>query len=293
MSDGLLHEESPMYSFDLESFTKKYLRGDVRNLAKLSLGWMQVLPHQYDFPLMDHMDCDDTDFSWEIYNRIWGIERMPESPPLDIGMIQPEWRGDTINSFRTLFGYEITESCVGGDCIVGFKGLRRFGVEKELYDKVHEFWYTYHCIGNFIPLPNARVGNKTINTFRTTWHDYFDAFLENLHSCLVYGGQTWIEGKASLPALIHENSFFWDEYRGKEGWEKFITNFLLEGYCDEYLRPKKLYAGFWHWQHHVSRSDYVRACHEYIDVATANIHTRGERMMEIVSRTMPSGAVDS
>lgn len=43
----------------------------------------------------------------------------------------------------------------------------------------------------------------------------------------------------------------------------------------------------------VKRVEYVKACHEYIDVATANIHTRGERMMEIVSRTMPSDKTDS
>ena len=86
----LLNERIPMYCFDLESFTKKFLNGDIRNLAKLSLGWMHVLPHQYDFLLMDHMDCDDTNLSWEIYNRIWGLERMPESPPLDMGMPQPE-----------------------------------------------------------------------------------------------------------------------------------------------------------------------------------------------------------
>ena len=191
-----------IYSFDLEAFANKYLQGDVRNLAKLSFGLMQVLPHQYDFALMDHMDCDDTNLSWEIYNRIWSLERMPESPPLEVGMVQPQWRGDTINSFRTLFGHEIIVPCVGGDGIVGFKGLRRFGVEKELFDKVHEFWYTYHCIGNFIPFPNAKVGNKTINTYRTTWHDYFDLFLENLYSCLVYG-----KAASELSRQIREDDF--------------------------------------------------------------------------------------
>ena len=284
----MMEKRIDVYSFDLETFTDEYLHGDIRSLAKLSLWQMQVLPQQYGFALMDHMDCDDTNLAWEIYHRIWGLVRMPEPPPILTGMPLSEWRGDTINSFRTLFGHEISVPSTGDDGIVGFKGLRRYGVEEELFDKVHEFFYTYHCIGNFIPFPNAKVGNKTINTFRTVWHDYFDIFLENLHSCLVDGGQPWEEGAASLPALIEKNSFFWDEYRGKEGWEKFVTTFLLEDYCDEHFRPKKLYAGLWHWQHHVSRADYVKACHEYIDVATANIHTRGERMMEIVSRTLPS-----
>lgn len=48
-------------------------------------------------------------------NVIGGLERMPESPPFEEGIVQPCWRGDTMNSSRTLFGREIVELCVGGD----------------------------------------------------------------------------------------------------------------------------------------------------------------------------------
>jgi len=280
------------YSFDIEAFAEKHLGGDVRNLAGLSFSTMRIVPQQYDFALMDCMDCDETDLAWEVYNRVWGVERMPESPPLDVGMVQPEWRGDTMNSFRTLFGHEILPDDIGvtgGDGVVGFKGLRRFGVEKELFDKVHEFWYTYHSIGNFIPMPNAKSCGKTINTYRIVWHDYFDAFLYNLHACLIGNVPVVNDNKPSLPKLVETNSFFWDEYRGKDGWERFVHTFLLEGYCDENLRPKKLYAGMWHWQRNVSRADYVKACHEYIDTATELIMARGVRMMEIVKRGESKG----
>jgi hypothetical protein len=275
------------YSFDLESFADRNLGGDVRNLAGLSFTTMRVVPQQYDFALMDHMDCDDTDLAWEVYNRVWGLERSPESPPVPTGWTHMLFRGDTMNSFRTLFGHEIIpkDICVtGGDGVQGFKGLRRFGVDEELFDKVHEFWYTYHSIGNFLPLPNAKVCGKTINTYRTVWYDYFDAFLGNLHACLTGDVEVSDNGRPSLPKLVEANSFFWDRYRGEDGWESFVREFMLEGYCDGYLRPRKLYRGMWHWQHNVSRADYVKACHEYIDTATSLIAERGVRMMAVAAR---------
>ena len=275
-----------MYSFNLEAFTSQYLDGDVRNLAALSLTAMKVKPRQYGFATKDHLDCDDTNLSWEIYNRVWGLERMPASSPNAGGWANMNFRGDTMYSFRSLLGREITVEDGDEITVQGFKGLRRFGVENELFDKANEFWHTYHCIGNFIPFPNIKVGRRTINTFRTTWHDYFDVFLENLQSCLMHGNKFPSEGDVSLPKLVEANSFFWNKYRGKDGWERFISEFLLEDYCDEFFRPKKLYAGLWYWKRNVSRADYIKACHEYIDTASELIRSRGKRMMEMVARTL-------
>ncbi len=275
-----------MYSFDLETFTRNHLDGDVRNLATLSLGEMQVLPQQYDFALRDNLDNDETNLAWEVYHRVWGLERMPETPPLSPEEPQPTFRGDTINSFRTLFGREITLPSTGGDEIIGFQGLRRFDAEDELFEKVRDFWYTYTCIGNFIPFPNVKDCGVTINTYRPVWHDYFDAFLENLHQCLVGSTNPAPDAKASLPKLINRNSFFWNEYRGPDGWKAFITKFMLEDYCDADLLPKRLYSRLWHWKRTLSRADYIAACHQYIDTATPLILSRGKRMMSAVNASM-------
>ena len=275
-----------MYSFDLEAFIRKYLDGDIRNLTDLSLTAMKVSPQKYGFATTDHLDCDDTNLAWEIYNRIWGLRRTPESSPSTGGWVCMNFRGDTMNSFRSLFGREIIVRNDDGIEVQGFRGLRRFGAEDELFNKACKFWYTYHCIGNFIPFPNIKVGKRTINTFRTTWHDYFDVFLENLRPCLLHDSTSPEEDDVSLPKLVAANSFFWDKYRGKDGWERFISEFLLEDYCDEFFRPKRLYSGLWYWKRNVSRSDYIKACHEYIDTASELILSRGKRMMKRVSRTL-------
>ena len=58
----------------------------------------------------------------------------------------------------------------------------------------------------------------------------------------------------------------------------------IEDYCDANLLPKRIHRGLWHWHRGVSRNDYVRACHEYIQTATELIDRRGKRMMREVVR---------
>ena len=274
-----------VYAFDLEGFAARHLGGNLEALAELSLGTIRALPLVYGFDTLDAADCDDTNLAWEVYYRLWGIERVRESPlasPNDPKYKCEQWmRGDTMNSFRTLFGREIEDDVSAPDSIVGFNGLRRFGVEEELFKMAHEFWYTYHRIGSFLPLPNAKCGGKTMNTCRTAWHDYFDQFLTALHECLL--GTT--RANPMLMGLVDTNAFFWDEYRGEVGWRRYVEKFMLEDYCDANLLPKRIHRGLWHWHRGVSRNDYVRACREYIQTATELINRRGKRMMcEVVRR---------
>ena len=135
------------YTFDLEGFAARHLAGDVEKLAELSLGEIQVLPLVYGFSTLDSADCDDTNLAWEVYYRLWGVERFRKSPVESSDRTEckdEQWmRGDTMNSFRTLFGREIVGDGSDSGRVVGFKGLRRFGVEDELSENVREFWYTY------------------------------------------------------------------------------------------------------------------------------------------------------
>lgn len=267
------------YSFDLDSFVRDHLQGDWRSLADLSLTEMQYSPHLYGFPL-DFKDCDETGFMWEIYNRIWGLERMSESPPMEGGTAPRIWRGDTINSFRTMFGSEIVYGAdhAGGSGVVGFKGLRRNGVEEELFQKTHGFWCTYSLIGNFLPLPNVKCFNRTMNTYRTVWHDYFDRFLTELRRCLVQGVDAMPKNVPTIDGLVERNAFFWDSYGGRDGWERYVREFMLEDYCHDDYTPKRLYDNMWHWKKSLSREEYAKACHSYIDTAGELIRRRSVRM---------------
>ena len=276
------------YTFDIDDFAARHLGGDVERLAELSLGTIQAQPQVYGTSVLGGDDCDDTNLAWEVYHRLWGVERFRKSLAASPDATEcrgEQWmRGDTMNSFRTLFGREIAGDGSDSGRVVGFKGLRRFGVEDELFEQAREFWYTYHRIGNFLPLPNLKCGGKTMNTYRTFWHDYFDWFLLALRRCLL--GK--LRADAMLMRLVHENMFFWEEFLGEDGWRRYVEKFMLEDYCNGRLVPKRLYSGIWHWQRDVSRDEYVHACREYIRKATKLIDRRGKRMMhEIAMQNRP------
>lgn len=91
------------------------------------------------------------------------------------------FRGDTMNSFGSLFGKE------GKDRPFAFRA-KYFGADKnpKLWNKIKEFYQMYHYIGNFIVIPNRGSVQNGINGARAGYYDtdycegmrdYFDWFL--------------------------------------------------------------------------------------------------------------------
>lgn len=91
------------------------------------------------------------------------------------------FRGDTINSFGSLFGKE------DKDRPFAFRA-KYFGADKypKLWEKIKEFYQLYHCIGNFIIIPNRASVKNGINGARAGYYDtdycegmrdYFDLYL--------------------------------------------------------------------------------------------------------------------
>lgn len=91
------------------------------------------------------------------------------------------FRGDTINSFGSLFGKESKENEFG-------YRAKFFGADKDiiLWNKIKEFSRLYHQIGNFIVIPNRSSVQYGINGARGCYYntdycegmrDYFDWFL--------------------------------------------------------------------------------------------------------------------
>ena len=67
------------YTFDLDDFAARHLGGDVERLAELSLGTIQAQPQVYGTSVLGGDDCDDTNLAWEVYHRLWGVERFRKS----------------------------------------------------------------------------------------------------------------------------------------------------------------------------------------------------------------------
>ncbi|WJV18975.1 hypothetical protein QU593_00270 [Rossellomorea marisflavi] len=109
------------------------------------------------------------------------------------------YRGDTLNSFHTMFGKEVTSD--GGSR--RFKGVEKYLSDQPLREIVNRYHQTYHTVGNFIPLPNKKLERHTFNTYRgVKYGDYFDLFLKRL--------EHWFVSKENLDgdkvdSLIQEN----------------------------------------------------------------------------------------
>lgn len=131
------------------------------------------------------------------------------------------YRGDTMNSFRSLIGKEAWRA-------------KEYGADKipELWEKVQLFYHRYHSIGNCIVIPNRGVREGGINGSRGNYwnmRDYFDAFLVAID---VF--QEKLEHQdAHFTGFEREllcNAEYLPSYRKLEEWEDI---FFLEPYFQE------------------------------------------------------------
>ena len=211
-------------------------------------------------------DCDDVELARAVYREVWGLEA-------------PEFRGDTINSFRTMFGRErITHEVVDVSwAYIGSAADRRFGLPPDLLDRIRLFWVNYHTIGNFLPLPNKKVNGKTLNTYRAgIWKDYFPSFLRAVKTYLENDSLSAEKLPEGFVRLMEANAFFWKNYRGK--FSKYVRDFFLEGYLDRRGEVVELPRIYW-WDKSLTRESYISVANRYLDFANRIIKGRADRIM--------------
>lgn len=106
-----------------------------------------------------------------------------------------------------------------------------------------------------------------------------DRFLADLRRCLVEGVVDGIPGRATMDGLVSANDYFWDCYGGRDGWERYVREFMLEDYCHDDFTPRRLYDDVWYWRRSLPHGEYVKACCAYIDTASGLIRSRSARMV--------------
>ena len=211
-------------------------------------------------------DCDDVELARTVYREVWGLET-------------PEFRGDTMNSFRTMFGRErITHEVVDVSwAYIGSAADRRFDLPPDLLDRIRLFWVNYHTIGNFLPLPNKKVNGVTLNTYRAgIWKDYFPSFLQAVRRYLEGNSLSVAKLPEEFVRLMEANAFFWKNYRGR--FSKYVRDFFLEGYLDRRGEVVELPRIYW-WDKSLTREAYVAAANRYLDFANRIINGRADRIV--------------
>lgn len=275
------HSALESYKGLVERFIVEKLEGELRDLST------------YDFEKLrgDKMygcrgrsfDCDDTNLARAIYAVVWGDDfpEILDSNTKDRVLV----RGDTLNTFHTLFGRLVTTD----EDQKQFKGLEHYSPDADLREKVSNFHSLYHTIGNFFPLPNKNGGTsraKTLNTYRggAKYGDYFDLFLRQLESYFLDTGCD-----PTMTRLIELNRFYFDRFeRSKQGFMEFCEVNFLENYLNEdgSVRTDLTSHSRWWWKRRSTEESYKMEASSYIEFSSGLIGRRADKIINILEQKL-------
>ncbi|WP_373598707.1 hypothetical protein [Paraclostridium bifermentans] len=188
----------------INDFSNEVLGGEIDRLKTYCFENLKG-DFKYSYPNIEQIhnwrfDCDDTKLARAIYCVIWGyifgLKADNIGPPYSKKTKQ-HYRGDTINSFQTLFGSYEKE-------IFAYRA-RFYDLDKDIktWSNIIKFRYQYHTIGNFILLQNNKSDRLRINNGRgkCKLKDYFDLFLLDVYE--------YQKGNACiLKKQLEQNSFY-------------------------------------------------------------------------------------
>ena len=212
-----------------------------------------------------------------IYVVLWG-DALPDLSMDTLGNTG-KYRGDTMNSFHTMFGREIPEK-------PGFyAGLEKYHPSDEIRERVREFGNKYcSTIGNFVVLPNLYVRDTTLNFYRGTnqWRDFFDRFLIQLKNVLCDCG----EKDLLLDELVKANAFCFYKFKGDEGFQALERILLLEDYCDcsKGYALKLIFPMNYHWKNLADAETYFRDVVSYLEEAERIISSRSRAILDLLRK---------
>lgn len=262
-------------------FVNDKLKGDIENLKNFNF-----IDLREDYGATTAFDPDDTMIARCIYCLLWEKE-IQELKYDNLGNGK-KYRGDTLNTFNTLFGSDrisdngktVFENC-----------LEKFGLaeDKEFIKKVLNFKKIYTRIGNFSILPC--VPNYSFNYYRGDnrgWGDYYDRFLIELEKCFLKKSDS--DKKAEK--IIVENNFFFDIF---ENSNNKIVDFCELFYLEDYLEnghAKKMFGDNWiiQWRFkkptEQDKNNYKEFAENYINTCSEIIEKRSERIIQELKKSL-------
>jgi hypothetical protein len=252
-------------------FIEEMLSGEIRNFKTFDLKRLRF-NEKYGSPGRP-FDCDDTELMRGIYILLWG-DIFPGMHQNNFGFLK-QYRGDTVNSFHTMFGRPIPER-------PGFfNGVEKYAPSDELREQVRIFSNCCNLLGNYVVLPNLSACRTTLNCYRGTneWRDFFDRFLIEL-----YKVQTGSEGQdETLKKLIRVNDFCFSCFTGETGMAQWIERLFLQDYCyDNAPRPQEIFPINYHWKNLNDREKYFQDARHYIETSCRIINNRTEKMISLL-----------
>lgn len=257
----------------IRRFTFEYLNNDINNLKDFSF-WHIAGNPSFDGTCFSNslkdFDGDHTRLAYAIDKLLYGDLQIPDF------ILGQTYKGDTINTFRTLFGNRFLYKENGET-----KVENEFKFNEEEKQKRNAFFYKYQTVGNFYVLPSETIlyglKNQSINSYRgsvSNWKDYFDVFLGKLETCLK-NTDVYNSDEKFLQKLLQKegcNKKFFSEFC-KGNVDKFLETFRLGMYSSQlYNHHGNQYLGYRYYDGDIKV--YKEFAFNYVDIATELIDER-------------------
>ena len=274
-----LREEKKKARELIRSFVKEELGGDLRAWSEFDHHCLYSMK-KYGCPERQ-FDCDDSELLRSVYVLLWA-EDFPGLSFKNLGTGKL-YRGDTLNTFHTMFGREIpgNRGC--------YAGLEKYAPGDALRKKVRCFRERAARLGNYAVLPNLAVEGETLNTLRgcSCLRDYFDRFLKLVQNALT--GRKYLE---EFHPLMEKNAEFFKHFEGAEGFQRWVETLLFQDYLgkpsseENFPQVKEIFAMNYHWYKPEDRENYFKAAELYIEKADKIITNRTEAMLERLEQVL-------
>lgn len=251
----------------LKRFKKKYLHNNIEELKDFSF-WDILTDEEFNGVSINgnKFDGDRTRIVYAIDKLLYDEKKIPN---FTLGP-KGNYTGDTINTFRILFGNRF----------IGSEQVFEKDFLNNDYNNIqikNDFFRTYQKIGNFYILPTGKtkILKQSINKYRgTNYKDFFDVFLNNLYT----------NNDKFLSSLKKEeiNNEFFNIIRDLKS---FLDLFYLEDYENlNFNHPETKNGSKCNLRYFkaldIDKTKYIDFAFDYIKKATELINKRSAKIVE-------------